>query len=1349
MKFKQGIAKLILTLTVLAGVTTTLADPIFNVFSNSRRSTNGNYYLCDQDNTGDIRIMAANSESEDIGKINVEIYTKASDVGNASKAVAVFTNQYPSDITYTVDRSVINPSNTQTTSQSYYVKITPADGSAGSWTEEITFDAIHVNDVTPPQISPYCAGKMPSTITTFITKYTASKYHWYDANGNALGLMDFLSVGSLPEGNHLYKMSVKEGNCYSTGIEITLPVMGNSAPHLNKSYVTYTSSDISGGRYTKTILEQALAQYGTELVDNPNNCDLTWRDKNGFIVSNFDTYIPSVPSTYGSTIDQYTVEKDCGCGGTPKTTTLYVLRYVVPKPTVEDKEFCINDPHAADGFDAIIGLTSDVGESTDNYILEFSTNADMSDAVSLPAGIMHFDYKFDVSTTGKKTYYVRQQQLSSGEYSETVPFEVVVKQPSTPVLTGQNVCANTTNNIALSSISTEANLIWKDANGNVITGNIPIENRGDITVSAQKYETVNGEQCYSEIATTTIHTDSLEVVISGDNSLMPGQTGKIELTIKGSGNQTVAWSSNATNSIVGEKNKNEVNVQMGVSNITLTAVVTDGVCSQSIDWTIQADLFKCPAPTANDISLCINDPRAANGFDANITLTNNTESKSDYTLSVSTKADMSGATNLDPGETHFNYPIDASAVGTQTIYIQQTELSRNLSSAIIPVKIIVSQPAIPSLRTAAICLNEITEVKLSDLSTASNLQWYDGDKKELTTAINIRQKGIHTLYAKQYEIVDGEKCWSDFASTTIKADSIGIKIDGDNHLCPDGKGKVTIETSGNNLDKIQWSSNVTNTLSNTSSNTVDVRMDNYDLNLEYKVLAGVCQTNGTWEITVGSGIVSGSIRFIEGDKVRTSATLKDVEFSSCGGKISVEATLTHTSSDFSVKKGSQDLGTYSFDGDVAKFEIEGDGTYSVVYGNDCETSFTFKVTTMSIQPTVKTTKWSSCYGGYIAAEISNVDGCEIVWKKDNTEVAKNTETLKISNVSTDDIANYSYELICDGCPANGLVSSSQPDIYSPLTVSISQSADTICQKDEVEVNIEITPNSDKASFSWTTGNDITTSNAGASATLTPFSTKSYNVEISNGDCAKQTKTINVSVQPQMDGYIEAGNIMCEGDSTTLDASALEAERYEWKHTDSDSAIITVVPNGVENIYTVTAYRGKCVLEKDFTLMVGATPKLASIDSIGLDDVIINMESTGDYQFIVDGQSTAADIADNVKKHVGFGDHTLSIIDIAGCKTDTSFTIIEPPFEIQNYIIPGSDGKDATFKIPDAVIVYGNTIMNIYDRWGKKLATLTASDTEGWDGTYNGLPLPSTDYWYELSVDAIDKVYIGHFTLIRE
>ena len=38
---------------------------------------------------------------------------------------------------------------------------------------------------------------------------------------------------------------------------------------------------------------------------------------------------------------------------------------------------------------------------------------------------------------------------------------------------------------------------------------------------------------------------------------------------------------------------------------------------------------------------------------------------------------------------------------------------------------------------------------------------------------------------------------------------------------------------------------------------------------------------------------------------------------------------------------------------------------------------------------------------------------------------------------------------------------------------------------------------------------------------------------------------------------------------------------------------------------------------------------------------------------------------------------------------------------------------------------------------------------GWDGTYNGNKMASTDYWYEIDVEEIDKVYVGHFTLLRE
>ncbi len=1351
MNIRQGIAKCFLTLISLAGVTTTLADPIFLVLSNIHRAQNGNFFMCDLENTAKIQVTAANKDALDLGNINAEIYEDLADVGTVSKALKAYSDVDPTRVSYTVDRRIFNPENEKTVSKTYYVRITPADGSAGSWVEEITFDAIHIKDITAPQFEPYCAGKMPSSVSTFVGKYTSGKYHWYDEDGNALGLWDYMNIGSLGEGDHIYRVAIKDGDCFSKGVELKLSVIGNGAAHLSKSYVNYGPSDIKNGFYTKTILEQALEQHGTELVDNnENNCDLIWRGPDGNVIADFENYIPPVPTKSGSTIDQYTVQKDCGCSTPLKTTTLYLLRYLVPTPTVSDKEFCVGDLQASDGFDAELGLAGEAGESVANYALQFSKNADMSDAVTLSAGETHFNFAFDVTKAGTTTYYVRQQQITDDQYSVVVPFKVVVKQPVAPALTNKSVCANSTQSVELSSISNEAGIIWRDASNSIITGSVSTVERGDIVVSAQKSEIVNGTQCHSEIATATIHVDALNVAISGDNVLLPGETGKSELTITGSGNQTIAWSSNVAGSIIGDADKKDVTVKMGGTPVTLTAVVNDGACSETANWTFQADLFECPSPVADNLEFCINDPRAADGFDAIIKTVDASDNTSHYSLSISKNADMSGAMSLSAGETHFAYPLNVSATGIQTIYIRQTELSRNLSGPIVPMTITVSQPAIPSTTPASLCLNDTKEIQLSQLSSSSNLQWYDADKNELTTVAPIKKKGTHTFYAKRYELVNGDKCWSELASVNVVADSLGMKISGDDHLCPGKDGKVTVSGDGNttSFDRTTWSCDSPEAISNTASSTVDVTMGIRDLTLSCTVNTGVCQASGTWDISVGTSKVGGKIQFTEGNKARTSSSLDNVTFNSCGNEIVVEATVEHTSSDFTVRKGNTDLGTYSFDGNVARFTISGDGSYSVIYANDCETSFSFNVSVMTASPIVETTKWSSCYGGEISAIISNVDGCKVTWYRDEEEVVKDTKTLRISNVSASDIGEYTYTLLCDGCSFIGFVSDRDPDIYPPLNIAISQSADTICQGDVVEVDIEISPNSDKVSYSWSTGNDIVTANKGASATLKPYTSQSYNVVIRNGDCAQQLKTVDVNVHPQMNGNIEAGTIMCEGDSTTLDASALEAERYDWEHDHSNSAIITVVPNGVENKYYVTAYRGKCILEKEFVLMVGATPKLASVDSIGLDDVQINMSSAGEYQFIVDGKSTAKDVTDNVKYNLGFGKHTLSIIDIAGCKTDTTFVITEPEFVIQNFIEPDSDGDNATLKIPDAVKIYPNTTMRIYNRHGKLLTTLKASNDDEWDGTYNGIAMPSSDYWYELSIDAIDKVYFGHFTLLR-
>ena len=57
-------------------------------------------------------------------------------------------------------------------------------------------------------------------------------------------------------------------------------------------------------------------------------------------------------------------------------------------------------------------------------------------------------------------------------------------------------------------------------------------------------------------------------------------------------------------------------------------------------------------------------------------------------------------------------------------------------------------------------------------------------------------------------------------------------------------------------------------------------------------------------------------------------------------------------------------------------------------------------------------------------------------------------------------------------------------------------------------------------------------------------------------------------------------------------------------------------------------------------------------------------------------------------------------------------------------------------------------IDIFDRYGRKVATLRVG--EKWDGKYNGIELPTGDYWYvvKLNDSKDDRQFVGHFTLYR-
>ena len=81
----------------------------------------------------------------------------------------------------------------------------------------------------------------------------------------------------------------------------------------------------------------------------------------------------------------------------------------------------------------------------------------------------------------------------------------------------------------------------------------------------------------------------------------------------------------------------------------------------------------------------------------------------------------------------------------------------------------------------------------------------------------------------------------------------------------------------------------------------------------------------------------------------------------------------------------------------------------------------------------------------------------------------------------------------------------------------------------------------------------------------------------------------------------------------------------------------------------------------------------------------------------------------------------------------------------NFFTPNGDGVHDKWRIEYA-IREPNIKINIFDRYGK-LITVFGANSEGWDGTLNGNPLPSTDYWFVVERED-GRQLKGHFAMLR-
>lgn len=137
---------------------------------------------------------------------------------------------------------------------------------------------------------------------------------------------------------------------------------------------------------------------------------------------------------------------------------------------------------------------------------------------------------------------------------------------------------------------------------------------------------------------------------------------------------------------------------------------------------------------------------------------------------------------------------------------------------------------------------------------------------------------------------------------------------------------------------------------------------------------------------------------------------------------------------------------------------------------------------------------------------------------------------------------------------------------------------------------------------------------------------------------------------------------------------------------------------------------------------------------------------GDYEYAING----GDFQDDpIFLEVPPGLNMLTINDKNGCGTvEDEFLVVGYP----KFFTPNGDGAYDNWQIL-GVEELTNPNIFIFDRYGKFLEQIDGTSL-GWDGTFNGRPLPASDYWFKLEYDRDEQGVVvasttrKHFTLLR-
>ncbi|WP_162926895.1 T9SS type B sorting domain-containing protein [Flavobacterium psychrotrophum] len=231
--------------------------------------------------------------------------------------------------------------------------------------------------------------------------------------------------------------------------------------------------------------------------------------------------------------------------------------------------------------------------------------------------------------------------------------------------------------------------------------------------------------------------------------------------------------------------------------------------------------------------------------------------------------------------------------------------------------------------------------------------------------------------------------------------------------------------------------------------------------------------------------------------------------------------------------------------------------------------------------------------------------------------------------------------------------------------------------------------------------------------------------------------VGVNQEPEIKTY---GTICNQGKLSLTAAPGYDA--YIWSTGETTRTIYVTEPGNykveVRKFYGNTYCPGYSEVEVEESF----TPEITKIqvDDWTRDENMITIYTTeGDREYSIDGMNYQES---NVFTGLEPGVYNVHVKDANGCGEITQEVVL---LNYPNYFTPNGDGEhdkwhiSYSFKEP-------NFKVSIFDRYGK-LITMLQANSDGWDGTLNGIQLPSTDYWF-VATREDGRELRGHFSMLR-